>query len=63
MVTEKIRLKIREDIQTTSIEVTTSYSNVADEEHFFFTQTDNEFESEKKRFNGQNNLGKTQWNA
>ena len=36
-VTEKIRLKIREDIQTTPIEVTTSSSDVADEEHFFFT--------------------------
>ena len=31
-VTEKIRLKIREDIQTTPIEVTTSCSDVADEE-------------------------------
>ena len=36
-VTEKIRLKIREDIQTTPIEVTTSSCDVADEEHFFFT--------------------------
>ena len=39
-VTEKIRLKIREDIQTTPIEVTTSFSDVADEEQFFFTQAD-----------------------
>ena len=30
-VTEKIRLKIREDIQTTPVEVTTSSSDVADE--------------------------------
>ena len=30
-VTEKIRLKIREDIQTTPFEVTTSSSDVADE--------------------------------
>ena len=37
-VTEKIRLKIREDIQTTPIEVTTSSSDVTDEEKFFFTQ-------------------------
>ena len=36
-VTEKIRLKISEDIQATPIEVTTSSSDVADEEQFFFT--------------------------
>ena len=36
-VTEKIRFKIREDIHTTPIEVTTSSSDVADEEQFFFT--------------------------
>ena len=39
-VTEKIRLKIREIIQTTPIEVTTSSSDVADEEQIFFTQAD-----------------------
>ena len=44
-VTEKIRLKIREDIQTTPIEVTTSSSDVADEEKFFFTQADSNDES------------------
>ena len=47
-VTEKIRLKIREDIQTTPIEVTTSSSDVADEEQFFFTQADNNEESEEQ---------------
>ena len=47
-VTEKIRLKIREDIQTTPIEVTTSSSDVADEEQVFCTQTDNENESEEQ---------------
>ena len=47
-VTEKIRLKIREDIQTTPIEVTTSFSAVADEEKFFFTQADNNDESEEQ---------------
>ena len=47
-VTAKIRLKIREDIQTTPIEVTTFFSDVADEEQFFFTQADNEDESEKQ---------------
>ena len=35
-VTEKIHLKIREDVQTTPIEVSTSSSDVADEEQFFF---------------------------
>ena len=40
-VTEKIRLKVREDVQTIHIEVTTSSSDVADEEQFFFTQADN----------------------
>ena len=47
-VTEKIRLKIREDIQTTPIEVTTSSSDVADEEQFFFTRSDNDNESEEQ---------------
>ena len=47
-VTEKIRLKIREDIQTTPIEVTTSSSEVAGEEQFFFTQADNDDESEEQ---------------
>ena len=45
-VTEKMRLKIREVIETTPIEVTTSSSDVADEEQFFFTQADNNDESE-----------------
>ena len=49
-VTEKIRLKIREVIQTTPIEVTTSSSDVADEEQVFFTQTDNDNESEEETF-------------
>ena len=47
-VTEKIRLKIREDIQTTPIEVTTSSSDVADEEQFFFTHADDGNESEEE---------------
>ena len=49
-VTEKIRLKIREDIHTTHIEVTTSSSDVADEEQFFFTHADDGKESEKQTF-------------
>ena len=47
-VTEKIHLKIREDVQTTSIEVSTSSSDVADEEQFFFTQADDPDETKKK---------------
>ena len=45
-VTEKIPLKIREHIQTTPIELTTSSSDVADEEQFFFTQARKNDESE-----------------
>ena len=44
-VTEKIRLKIREVIQTKPIEVTTPSSDVANEEQFSFAQRDNEDES------------------
>ena len=47
-VTEKIRLKIREDIHTTPIEVTTSSSDVADEEQVFFTHADDGKESEEQ---------------
>ena len=47
-VTEKIHLKIREDVQTTPIEVSTSSSDVADDEQFFFTQTDSQKETEEQ---------------
>ena len=47
-VTEKIHLKIREDVQTTPIGVSTSSSDVADEEQFFFTQTDGQDETEEQ---------------
>ena len=47
-VTEMIRLKIREDIHKTPIEVTTSCSDVADEEQFFFTHADDTNESEEQ---------------
>ena len=47
-VTEKIRLKIREDIHITHIEVTTSSSDVANEEQIFFTHADDGKESEEK---------------
>ena len=49
-VTERIRLKIREDVQTTPIEVTTSSSDVAHEEQFFFTHTDDQNETEEQIF-------------
>ena len=38
-VTKKIHLKIQEDVPTTPIEVSTSSSGVADEEQFFFIQS------------------------
>ena len=47
-VTERIRLKISQDVQTTPIEVTTSSSDVADAEQFFFTQTNGQDETEKQ---------------
>ena len=61
-VAEKIRLKIREDIQTTLIEVTTSSSDVTDEEQFFFTQADNNDESEES-LSGKNNPSKMRSNG
>ena len=62
-VTEKIRLKVREDIQTTHLEVTTSSSDVADEEQFFLTQTDKNEESEEQTLNKKNSLDKMQNNG
>ena len=47
-VTEKIHLKIREDVKTTPIEVSTSSSDVADEKQFFFIQTDGQSETEEQ---------------
>ena len=47
-VREEIRLKIRENIQTILIEVTTSSSDVAVEEQFFFTQADKKDESDEQ---------------
>ena len=47
-VTENIHLKIREDVQTTPIEVSTSSSDVADEEQFLFTQPDSQDETEEQ---------------
>ena len=45
---EKIGLKIRENIQTTLIEVTTTSPDVADEKQLFFTQVHNQNESEEQ---------------
>ena len=47
-VTGKIHLKIREDVQTTPKDVSTSSSDVADEEEFFFTQPDSQDETEEQ---------------
>ena len=64
-VTEKIRLKIREDIHTTHIEVTTSSSDAADEEHFSFTHADDSNESEQQTLQRkeQSKLYAKQWAA
>ena len=64
-VTEKIRLKIREDVQTTPIEVTTSSSDVVDEEQVFFTQTDNDNEPEEQTLERkeQSRQNEKQWAA
>ena len=47
-VTEKIHIKVREVVQTTPIKVSTSSSDVANEEQFFFTQTDSQEETEEQ---------------
>ena len=47
-VTEKISLKIRKDFQTTPTEVTTSFSDVADEKQFFSSQADKNNKSEEQ---------------
>ena len=58
-VTKKIHLKIREDVQTTPIEVTTSSSDVADEEQFFFAQAHGEDETEEQTLEKKRILGKS----
>ena len=64
-VTEKIRLKIREGVQTTPIEVTTSSSDVADMEQFFSEQAAAEDEAEEKTFERREQSRKkaTEWVA
>ena len=61
-VTEKIHLKIREDVPTTPIEVSTPSSDVADEEQFFFTQADGPDETEES-YSEKSNLRKRQQNG
>ena len=64
-VTEETRLKLREHIQTTPIEVTTSSSDVADEGQFFFTRADKNDVSEKQSFERKEQSGQNakQWVA
>ena len=64
-VTEKICLKIREDKQTTPIEVNNSSSDVADEEQFFFTYADDSNESEEQTLERKEQLRQSakQWAA
>ena len=62
-VTEEIRLKIREDIQPTPIEVTTFSSDVDDEEQLFFTQADNKDEPEDQTLFGKNSRDKMRSNV
>ena len=49
---QKIHLKIREDVPTTPIEITTSFSDIADEEQVFFTRTDDQDETEEQTLKG-----------
>ena len=62
-VTEKIHLKFREDVQASHIEVSTSSSDVANEEQFFFTQTDGQGETEEQVLQRKINLRKNQQNG
>ena len=64
-VTEKIHLKIREDVQITPIEATTSSSDVANEEQFFVSQVDGEDETEEQIYQRKEQSRKkaTEWLA
>ena len=57
-VTEKIRLKIREDIQTTRIELTTSSSDVADEKQLSSHKQTIRTSHMNKHLNEKRNLNK-----
>ena len=62
---EQIPVKIKEHIQTTPIEVTTSSSDVGDEEQFFFAQAHKKVESEQqaRERNEQHTQNAKQWVA
>ena len=62
-VTERIGLKIREDVQTTPIEVTTSSSDVADEEQFSLHTEMIKMKPKNRSYKGKSNLGKKQQNG
>ena len=63
-VTEKIRLNIREDLQTTPIEVTTSSSDVADEDQFFaYAEGEDETEEQTLERKEQSRKKATEWVA
>ena len=62
-VMEKIRLKVREDVLTTSTEVTTFSSDVADEVELFLAQVKGEVETEEQNFRGKEHLRKRQQNG
>ena len=57
-VREKIRLKIREGIQTTSLRLTTSSSEAVDEEQFFFTLTYSLVETQEQTLHRKKQLRK-----
>ena len=62
-VTARIRLKIREDVQTTPIEVSTSPSDVADEEVFFSRTQIIKMKLKNRSYRGKNNLARKQQNG
>ena len=62
-VTEKIRLKIREDVQTTPIEVTTSSSDIADEEQISSHKQMIKMKLKNRSYNEKSNLNKRQQNG
>ena len=62
-VTVKIRLNIREDIQTTPVELTTSSSDVADNNNFSSHKQTTRMSQKNKPMNGQNNLNKMRSNG
>ena len=60
-VRENICAKIQDDVQTTTIEVTTSSSDVTDEQQFFFTRADGEDETEAQTRKTQYCKKATEW--